>query len=110
MPWSRALAQLPTPMMATRTLPLESAIGASVVQLLADVQDALQNRDPGRDGKHDDRPLEPSPRGEDEAGRDDDHALRAGAEANVPAEAERLGLRPCIRHEEGARDRGDRED
>src|ERR1043166_4841110 len=108
MPWSRELAQLPTPMRATRALPFESDIGSSVtfIQLLSDVQDALQDCDPGRDGEHDDRPLERAPRSEHEPRADDDDALGAGAEADVAAQAQRLGLRPRVRHEEGARHRG----
>src|SRR5438552_12569617 len=85
-PWSSELAQLPTPMMATRTLPLDSDIGAS--ELLSDVEDALENRDPGGRGEHDDRPLETAPGSEDEPRGDDDHALRAGPEPDVAAQAE----------------------
>src|SRR5437868_12675071 len=109
MPWSSELAQLPTPMRATRTLPFDSDIGASV-KLLSDVQDALQDCDPGRRREHDDRPLERAPGSEHEARGDDDDALGPGAEADVAAQAERLGLRPCVRHEEGAGYRRDRED
>src|SRR5947209_7680070 len=90
MPWSNELAQLPTPMRATRTLPFDSDIGASV-KLLSDVQDALQDCDPGRRREHDDRPLERAPGSEHEARGDDDDALGPGAEADVAAQAERLG-------------------
>src|ERR1700758_3541943 len=95
-------------MTATRTLPLDSDIGAS--ELLSDVEDALENRDPGGRGEHDDRPLETAPRSEDEPRRDDNHAPRAGAEPDVAAQAERLRLRARIRDEEGACDSCDRED
>src|SRR5207302_977673 len=46
----------------------------------------------------------------DEARGDDDDALGSGAEADVAAQAERLGLRPCVRHKEGAGHRRDRDD
>src|SRR5689334_23069429 len=102
-------------MIATRTLPSSTrllllAIRSSINELLANVQDALDDRDPGGRGQEVDRPLEPAPRREHEAGRDHDDALRAGAQPDVAAEAERLRLRPHVGHEEGARDRGDRED
>ena len=45
----------------------------------------------------DDRPLQTAPGGEHEARGDDDHALRAGAETDVAAQPEGLGLRPCVR-------------
>src|SRR5712692_1195012 len=100
-------------MMATRTLPsstrpcpfdlpLVVAIGSSKNQLLADVQDALQHRDPRGRGEKIDRPLEPAPRGEHEPGRDHDDTLGARAEPDVAAQSERLSLRAHIRHEEGA--------
>src|SRR5437763_946489 len=90
MPWSRELAQLPTPMRATRTLPFESGIGSSVmfIQLLSDVQDALQDCDPGGYGEHDDRPLERAPGSEHEPRGDDDDApvaVSAFGVTRVPA-------------------------
>src|SRR5579864_3525939 len=108
-------------MIATRTLPSSRRawpfelplvdIGwSSVNQLFSHVQDALQNRDPGGGGEHDDRPLERAPGSEDEARGDDDDPLRAGAEADVAAQAERLRLRAGVRNEERAGDCRDRED
>ena len=77
---------------------------SSINELLADVQDALRNRDPRRRGQEVDRPLEPAPRREHEPGGDHDDALGAGAEADVAAQAERLRLRADVRDEEGAGD------
>ena len=85
-------------------------MGSSKNQLLADVQDALEHRDPRGHGEQIDRPLEPAPRREHEAGRDHDDALGARAEPDVAAEPERLSLRANVRHEEGAGDCDDRED
>src|SRR6185437_5696394 len=104
-------------MIATRTLPsserrlpLLLAIRSSMNELLANVQDALDDRDPGGRGQEIDRPLKPAPRAEHEAGRDHDDALGARAKTDVTAQAERLGLRADIRNEERAGDRHDRED
>src|SRR6266850_4271482 len=97
-------AQLPTPIMATRTLscwrprPVFSAalpfdsLTRCLHQLLADVQDPLSDGDPGRGGEEHERPWEHAPRCEREPCGDDDHALGARADAHVAAEAERLGL------------------
>ncbi len=79
-------------------------------KLLANVQDALQDGEPGRRREQVDRPLQRTPRREDEAGGDDDDALGARAQADVAAQAESLRLRPRVRDEEGAGDGGDRED
>src|SRR5579864_1835445 len=79
------------------------------IQLLSDVQDALENGDPRGGGEHDDRPLQPAPGSENEPGGDDDDALRARAEADVAAKPERLRLRAGIRDEEGACDGRHRE-
>src|SRR5436309_6873647 len=108
-------------MIATRTLPssrrprsfelpLVLVIRSSVDELLADVQDALQNGEPRGCGEEVDRPLQTAPRREDEAGGDHDDALCTRTEPDVAAQPERLRLRANVRHEEGARDRGDRED
>src|SRR5579859_1391257 len=97
-------------MMATRTLPFDSDISSSGVQLLADKQDALHNRDRRRGGEEIDRPLECAPRREDEPGGDDDDALGTRAEPDVAAQPERLCLRADVRHEERAGDRDDGED
>src|ERR1022692_2948018 len=83
------------------------AICSSMSKLLADVQDALQDGDPGGGGEQVDRPREQPPWGKYEAGGDHDDALGAGAQSDVAAQPERLRLGPCIRDEEGA---GDRED
>src|SRR5690349_23377912 len=96
-------------MIATRTLSSFIPIDSSE-QLLADVQDALRHGDPRGCGEEIDGPLEPAPRSEHEARRDDDDALGAGAEADVAAQAERLRLRPDVGDEERAGDGHDRED
>src|SRR3954466_2449728 len=95
-------------MIATRTLSLV-AIDSSE-QLLADVQDALQNGDQRGCGQQIDEPLECAPWREHEAGREDDDALGPRAEADVAAEAERLCFRADVGNEERAGDRDDRED
>src|SRR5580765_1986225 len=121
MPWSSEFAQFPTPMIATRTLPSSrracpfelpfvSDIRSSMNQLLADVQDALADRDPRGGSEEIDGPLEAAPRCEDEAGRDHDDSLRAGAEPDIAAQAERLRLRADVRDQDRARDGRDRED
>src|SRR5439155_16046864 len=103
-------------MMATRTLPSSTRarpfdlplvvdMGSSMNQLLADVQDALQNRDPRGRGEKINGPLEAAPRREYEPGRDHDDTFGARAEPDVAGEAERLRLRAHVRHEEGACDR-----
>src|SRR5204863_5965435 len=56
-------------------LPLASDIRSSVNELLADVQDSLENCEPGGRAEQVDRPLEAPPRREDETGRDHDDAL-----------------------------------
>src|SRR5581483_1718179 len=116
-PWSSEFAQLPTPMIATRTLPSSARlrpllldIRSSMNELLANMQDALDDRDPRGRSQEVDRPLEPAPRREHEPGRDHDDALGPGAEPDVAAQAERLGLRTDVGNEERAGDRGDRED
>src|SRR6266581_3884892 len=104
-------AQLPTPTIATRTLSccrprplwLVSLTGC-LHQLLADVQDALADRDPGRAGEEHDRPRENAPRCEHETDGDHDHALCARADADVAAQADRLGLRARIGNEKRAGD------
>src|ERR1700751_6185382 len=115
MPWSNEFAQLPTPMIATRTLPssrralpLFDATGSSG-KLLADVQDALADREPGRRGKRDDRPGQAAPPREDEAGGDEDDSLRSGAEPDVALQAERLGAGARVGDEKRADARPDRE-
>src|SRR4029077_14816241 len=100
-------------MMATRTLPSSTRarpfelpllvdMRSSKNQLLADVQDALQNRDPRGRGEKIDGPLEPAPRGEYEPGGDHDDAFGTRAEPDVAPQPERLRLRAHVRHEEGA--------
>src|SRR5207248_3606783 len=96
-------------MMATRTLPFDSDISSSINQLLADMQDALQNGDRRRRGEEIDGPLECPPGREHEARGDDDDALGPRAEADVATQPQRLRLRADVRHEEGAGDCDDRE-
>src|SRR3954464_11225992 len=97
-------------MIATRTLPSSSRALPLVVatgssgKLLADVQDALDDREPCRRGERDDRPRQTAPRREDEAGRDEHHALRARAQADVALQTERLGAGARVGDEEGAND------
>src|SRR5436190_18685898 len=80
-PCSSEFAQLPTPMIATRTLPssararpfelpLASDIRSSIDELLANVQDALRHGEPRGRGQEVDRPGEPAPRSEYEPRRD----------------------------------------
>src|SRR2546423_14418130 len=78
-------------MIATRTLPssrcalpLVDATGSSG-KLLADVQDALDDREPRSRGKRDDRPRKAAPRREDEAGGYHHDALGARAPPRVAA-------------------------
>src|SRR5580765_8294971 len=89
-------------------LPLPSDIGSSINELLADVQDALENGEPCGRGEQVDRPLEAAPRREHETGGDHDDALGPRAETDVAAKPERLGLRAHVGHEEGAGARDDR--
>src|SRR3982074_2759630 len=108
-------------MMATRTLPpstrarpfelpLVVDMRSSKNQLLTDVQDALDNRDPRGRGEKVDGPLQAAPWGEHETRRAHDDSLCARAESDIAAQSERVSLRADVRHEEGARDSGDRED
>src|SRR4051794_41917010 len=67
-------------MIATRTLPSSSlalpfvAATGSSRKLLADVQDALDDRKPGGRRQRDDRPGQAAPWREDETGGGEDHA------------------------------------
>src|SRR3954453_10145658 len=76
-------AQLPTPMIATRTLsccrsrPFPfCSLTWSLHQLLADVQDPLADGDPGRAGEQHDRPGEEGTRCAHEPGRRPPPAVR----------------------------------
>src|SRR5438128_11814922 len=93
---------------STRALPLVDAIRSSEEQLLADVQDALDDRDPGRRSEEIDRRLEQhdADRGEHEPRGDHDDALGPRAEPDVAAEAERLRLRAGVGDEVRAGDGG----
>src|SRR4051812_18854788 len=111
------LAQLPTPMIATRTLPslrtwpldepFDSDTGSTSENLLADVEHALDDRDPGRDGEEQDRPGQHAPGCEHETRGDDDDTLRTRADADVAAQAESLGARTGVGDEDRAGDCGD---
>src|SRR6478672_8682109 len=113
MPWTSELAQLPTPMIATRTLsseraalPLDEAI-CFLSQLFADGQDSLEHGQPGGHREQIDEPLQGhAERREDQAARDDDHALRAAADPDVTLKADQLGLRARVGDEERPGDRG----
>src|SRR3981081_4439076 len=107
-------------MMATRTLPsswrvrpfelpLVVDMRSSKNQLLTDVQDALNNSHPRGRGEKIDGPLQAAPRREYKPCRDHDDTFGARAESDIAAQPERLRLRAHVRHEEGARDCGDRE-
>src|SRR5437588_12072915 len=80
-------------MIATRTLPSSSlalpfvAATGSSRKLLADVQDALDDREPGGRRQRDDRPGKAAPWREDETGGDEHDALRARAQADVAAQS-----------------------
>src|SRR6185437_5657633 len=107
-PCNSEFAQLPTPMIATRTLPSSSralplvvATGASG-KLLADVQDALDDGEPRRRGERDDRPREPAPRREDQSPGDEHDTLGARAQADVALQAERFRPGARVRDEERA--------
>src|SRR5690349_6775560 len=87
-PWSSEFAQFPTPTIATRTLPSSSRarpfvelplvdIRASVKKLLADVQDALDDGEPGGRREDDDRPGQAAPGRKDQPRSDHDDALGA---------------------------------
>src|SRR4051812_32398303 len=106
-------AQLPTPTMATRTLSCcrsrFSAMSICLHQLLADVQDALDDRDPRRAGEEHERPGKDAPRWEHEPGGDDDAALGARADPDVAAETEGLRLRAGVRDENRSGDARDRD-
>src|SRR5256885_9127418 len=100
-------AQLPTPISATRTLscwrsrplPFDSLTVRCLQELLADVQDALDDRDPRGEGEEHERPGQHAPRREDETRGDDDDALGARPDPDIATEAERLGLRASVRDE-----------
>src|SRR5437660_6456187 len=116
MPCTSELAELPTPMIATRTLsleraalPLDEAI-CFLSQLFADGQDSLEHGQPGGRREQVDEPLQgDAERREDEAGRDHGDALRAAADPDVALEADQLGLRAGVRNEERAGDCRDTE-
>src|SRR4051794_41789782 len=82
-------------MIATRTLPSSSlalpfvAATGSSRKLLADVQDALDDREPGGRRQRDDRPGQAAPWREDETGGDEDDAPRARAQADGAAQTKR---------------------
>src|SRR3954469_7230259 len=97
-------------MIATRTLPssrralpLVVATGSSG-KLLADVQDALDDREPRRRGERDDRPGQAAPKRKDEPPGDEHHGVDTGAQADVSLESESLGWGARVRDEEGADD------
>src|SRR5437763_1175508 len=104
-------------MIATRTLPSSilalpfvAATGSSR-KLLADVQDALDDREPGGRRQRDDRPGKAATWREDETGGDEHDALRTRAQADVAAQSKCHFARAGIGNEEGnhdLRDRGSR--
>src|SRR5215470_6177299 len=110
MPWSSEFAQFPTPTIATRTLPssrralpLVVATGSSG-KLLANVQDALDDREPGSHREHENRPRQASPRREHESGSDEYDTLGARAKPDIALQSERLGAGARVRDEERADD------
>src|SRR5438445_12032855 len=106
-------------MIATRTLPSSrralpfvDAIRASGDEkLLADEEDALHHGDPGREREEIDGRFEQpdAERGEHETGGDHGDALRSRPDADVTAEADRLGPGARVADEERARDSSHRE-
>src|SRR5205085_10511333 len=74
-----------------------------------DAPDPLADREPGGCREDPDRPDERAPRSEDEADGDDDHALRAAADPDVAAQAERLRSGAGVADEERACGGGERE-
>src|SRR3954469_7624137 len=116
-PCTNELAQLPTPMIATRTLsservlPFVEAISFLSQNLLADGQDSLEHRQPGGYRQQVDEPLQrDTERREDQSARDHDHALGPAADADVSLEPDQLGLRAGVGDEERTGHRGDAED
>src|SRR6266702_8527075 len=115
MPCTNELAQLPTPMIATRTLsservalPLVEAICFLSQKLFSDGQDSLEHGQPGGCREQVDEPLQrDAERREDEAARNHGHALGAAADADVSLEADQLGLRARVRDEKRAGDCGE---
>src|SRR5215831_17554142 len=93
---------------SSRALPLVDATGSSG-KLLAYVQDALDDREPGCRSEDEDCPWQAAPRSEDKTCGDDDNAFGARAQSDVALQSERLGLRACVRDEERADDRRDGE-
>src|SRR5438270_12913946 len=99
-------AQLPTPMIATRTLscwrprpfPFDS-LTRSLHKLLADVHDPLGDGDPRRGGEEHERPREHAPRCEHEPCGNAADALGARSDAHVPTTTARLRLRSGVRYE-----------
>src|SRR5262249_61025012 len=104
------------PMIATRTLsslrarpfdePLDSDTIRFLQELAADVEHALDDRDPRRDGEERYRPGQHAPGSEDETGGDDDDALGAGADADVAPQPERRRAPACLRDENPTRPPG----
>src|SRR5215471_14717677 len=111
MPWSSEFAQFPTPMIATRTLPSSSralplvdATGSSG-KLLANMQDALEDREPGRHGERENRPRKAAQRREHESGGDEYDTLGTRAQPDVTLQPQRLGASARVRDQERADDR-----
>src|SRR5919201_5623050 len=80
-------------------------------ELAADVEDPLEDGQPGRRGQKRNRGDEQpdAHRREHEAAGDDDDPLGARADADVPTQAESLGTRARVADEERARDRCERQ-
>src|ERR1700704_5650063 len=77
-PGRESRARAPTTKPQTIRPMMKNNIGvrlAALPQLSADVQDSLENGQPGRHGEQVDRPLEQPPRCQHEPGRDHDDAL-----------------------------------
>src|SRR5438876_3568457 len=89
---------------STRALPLVVATGSSG-KLLANVQDALDDCDPGRHREHENRPRKAAPRREHKSGRDEYDTLGTRAQSDVAFQSERLGASARVRDEERADDR-----
>src|SRR3989440_11998052 len=78
-------------------------------KLRAHAPHALPDGEPRGRGQRADRPDEGAPRSEDAPDGDDDDPLGAASDADVAAEAERLGARARVADEERTGDSGERE-
>jgi hypothetical protein len=69
------------------------------------MQDALEDREPGRDRERENRPRKTTPRSENESRGDEYDTLGTRAKSDVALQSEGLGASACVRDEERADDR-----